>query len=408
METELKKIAQDLGETVHEFKKGLDERVEKLEKNRGSADIDEKIDKMNDKIDELENLKRSVESLETKSNRIKNIAEEKIQGEYKGAFESFMRKGRNTDELEELQQKAVSVGVDGDGGFAVPEELDTAIERFESESTPMRQVCNVITVSNENYKKLVTKGGAASGWVGETAARLETGTPTLSELAPYFGELYANPAATQKSLDDVYFDVAAWLAEEVGIEFSEQENVAYTSGNGTNMPRGFLDYEMAATDDAARAIGTLQYRLSGTDSALGADDDTSVNNLIDLTYDLKPRYRMDAKFMLGRDSLRAARKLRNSNGDLIWQPSFVSGQPARILDYDVVENTDMPGLAAESNSLAFGNFKRGYTIVDVRGVRMLRDPFTNKPHVHFYTTKRTGGFLVNSEAIKILRLGDGS
>lgn len=405
MTTELKATIDELGNVVKEFKSGVDARIEKLEKGDALTAVETKLAEMGGKIDALDGIKGQLEALETKGNRPGKT--EGAKDEYKSAFDGFIRKGAE-DGLPELMAKAVSVGVDADGGYAVPETLDTTIEQLSRQNNPMRQVCNVMQVSNENYKKLVSLGGAASGWVGETDARTETGSPTLAQIAPFFGEIYANPAATQKSLDDLMFDVEAWLGEEVGMEFGEKENLAFTSGDGSNKAKGILGYTMAQTADGVRAFGEIQYRLSGTDGEIGVDTATAIDNLIDLTFDLKAGYRANAQFMVSRDALRKIRKLKDADGNLIWQPSLQAGQPSTLLGYPVIENEDVPAAGAESNSVLFGDFRRAYTIVDVVGTRVLRDPYTNKPNVHFYTTKRVGGFLVNSEAVKVLRLGNGA
>ena len=404
MTTELKEAIDGVAVEIKEFKSGVDSRIEKLEKGDALASVETKLTEMGGKLDALDGLKAQLEALETKGNRPGKS--EGVQDEYKSAFDGFIRKGAE-DGLQELMIKAVSVGVDADGGFAVPETLDTAIEQLSRQNNPMRQVCTVMQVSNENYKKLVSLGGAASGWVGETAARPATGSPTLAQIAPSFGEIYANPAATQKSLDDLMFSVDSWLGEEVGMEFGEKENLAFTSGDGTNKPKGILTYTMALTADGVRAFGEIQYRLSGTDSSLGANTATAIDNLVDLTFDLKPGYRANAQFMVSRDVLREVRKLKDADGNLIWAQSLEAGQPSTLLGYPVLENEDMPAAGAESNSVLFGDFRRAYSVVDVVGTRVLRDPYTAKPNVHFYTTKRVGGFLVNSEAVKVLRLGNG-
>lgn len=403
MPDEIKTVIDELGRTFEEFKSTVDQRIEKMSKGAGVADIEEKLEKMNQRFDELEAVKSELEELQKKGNRLRGLSDDAIVSEHRDAFDGFMRKGID-DGLAELQQKAVQVGVDSDGGYAVPEELDTAIGQLERDGTPMRQICGQRTVSNEQYKKLFSLGGAGSGWVGETDARPETNSPTLAEVLPKFGEVYANPATTQRALDDIFFDVGAWLAEEVALEFSEQENLAFTSGNGTNKPQGFLASPMATTADGSRPFGTIQYRATGTDAALGANDAAAVDNLIDLTYDLKSGYRNQARWVLGRDMLRAIRKLRDSNGDLIWTPGLANGEASTILGFQFTENEDMPAAAAGSNSIAFGDFRRGYIVYDVRGTRVLRDPFTNKPYVHFYTTKRVGGIVNDSQAIKVLRL----
>lgn len=403
LQKQVKEAIEEVGKTNNERIKALDEKIEAVKSGGDVSAIEGRLEKMNDRFDELEDIKSTLEKIETKGNRIGKTDTDIAIDDHKKAFGGFLRKGEEGD-LDSLQVKAISVGVDGDGGYAVPEDLDRSIEKYAADFNPMRGAVTVMTVSNEEYRKLVRRGGAGSGWVGETAARPETGTPTLEKLAPYFGELYANPAATQKSLDDVMFDVEGWLAEEVAEEFSSQENAAFTLGDGVNKPRGFLNYTMAAADDSARAFQAIQYRISGADASLGADAEAQVNNLIDLEYDLKSSYRNGAMWMLNRGVLRATRKVTDANGNKIWQPSMVAGQPSMLNGYGVIENEDMPDVAAGSNSLAFGNFKRAYVVLDVRGSRVLRDPYTHKPYVHFYTTKRVGSFLKNDQCIKVLRL----
>lgn len=316
---------------------------------------------------------------------------------HRKAFAAFMRKGNDTG-LAELQAVAgVSVGTDTEGGYLVPETIDAEIERFERDNTPMRQACRVIKVSNENYSKLVNQGGATSGWVGEKEARPETAAPTWAELVPYFGEIYANPGATQKALDDVGMNLEAWLGEEVGLEFAEQENDAYTAGTGVKKPNGILSYTLSTNVDGTRTFGEIQKVASGSSGAF------VIEKLIDLVHALKAPYRIGAAMMLNTLSLAAIRKLK-SGDTYVFQPSLLAGQPSTLLGYPIIENDDMPVPAADAKALIFGNFQRGYTIVDVQGTRVLRDPYTNKPKVHFYTTKRTGGHVVNDRALKVMVL----
>lgn len=413
---ELNDTIEELAKTFEDFKKANDERLEQLEKE-GAVDptLEEKLNKLEDRTAELQSQKdrldEEVERLDEVEKKVNRPAYKDSDGnelsaeerEHKDAFEKFFKKGHD-EGLRELEEKALSVGSDPDGGYAVPEELDRAIYSLQRESTPMRQICAVKRVSNENYKKLVNLHGAASGWVGETAARPETNSPTLAELTPSFGELYANPAATQKSLDDVFFDVEEWLSEEVGLEFAEQENAAFTSGDGSNKPKGFLDYPTATTADGTRAFGTLQTILTGVDGDYAASDPHNV--FIDTVYSLKARHRNNARFVANRVGLKGVRKMKDGDGNLIWQPGLAAGQPQTLMGYPITENEDMPDIAAESLSIAFGDFMRGYQIVDVVGTRVLRDPYTNKPYVHFYTTKRVGGHVVDSEAIKLIQFGD--
>ncbi|MCU7917082.1 MAG: phage major capsid protein [Candidatus Thiodiazotropha sp. (ex Epidulcina cf. delphinae)] len=398
--TELASVIENLGQAFEEFKKTNDERLNAIEKGRGSADVAEKLTRINDDLDLLTEVKERLEKLENRSNRIGNLGGDELQDEYKDAFRAYVTKGKD-DGLAELMQKAMSIGVDADGGYGVPEDLDRSIMELLRDESPMRQLCSQKTVSNEAYKKLVNIGGTDSGWVGETAPRPETNTSQLTPLAPVFGELYANPASTQTALDDVMFDVEAFLKEEVVTEFAEQENMAFLAGDGADKPSGILNAPMATTIDSVRAFGTLQYLVTGAAGAFPATDPHET--LIDLVYSIKKGYRKNATFMLNRLTLAEIRKMKDGDGNLIWKAGLEAGQPSTLLGYPLEENEDMPDIAADSNGILFGDFKRNYLIVDRIGTRTLRDPFTNKPYVHFYTTKRVGGMLVDSNAMKVLR-----
>jgi HK97 family phage major capsid protein len=309
----------------------------------------------------------------------------------------FVRKGKD-DGLAELQQKALQTTVEADGGYAVPEELDRSIIELLRDESPMRSVCNQITVSTPDYKRLVNLGGAGSGWVGETAARPATGTPTLAQISAFMGEIYANPQATQTSLDDMFFDAEGWLSAEVAREFAEQEGLAFLTGDGVNKPKGLLAYAMSTDNDAARAFGTLQKVHSGVAGDFTADD------LIKLVYTLRKGFRAGASWMMPNTTVFKIRTMKDSEGNYLWRPGLEAGQPSLILGYGITENEDMPEVAADANAIAFGDFRRAYTIVDRIGTRVLRDPYTNKPNVGFYTTKRVGGMLTDSQAVKVLTL----
>lgn len=399
MSAELKEVIEGLGTAFEEFKSTNDQRMAKLEKSGGVADLDEKLARINTDLSQLDQIKSDIEALAKKSARpgaAGDGGDGAATDEHKQAFGQFVRKGRE-DGLAELQQKALSVGVDADGGFAVPEELDKSILQVEHDAVPMRQVCTVMQVGTEDYKRLVSLGGAASGWVGESAARPNTGTPTLAQITATMGEIYANPKATQKSLDDMFFNAEQWLAQEVGREFAEKENAAFVSGDGTNKPVGILDGATAATDDETRAFGTFQHVDSGTSADFDADD------LIDLIYALRAGYRAGASFMCGGLTLAAIRKLKQ-NGEYVWKPGLDAGMPSTLLNKPIVENEDWPAIAADSLAIGFGDFRRAYTIVDRVGTRVLRDPYTDKPNVAFYTTKRVGGMVTDTNAVKFLKL----
>jgi HK97 family phage major capsid protein len=311
--------------------------------------------------------------------------------------ERYLRKGLEAG----VELKAMSGASDAAGGYAVPEELDAAIDRTLTAISPIRGIANVVKVGSAGYRKLVTTGGTPSGWVAETAGRPETDTPDFVEIAPPFGELYANPAASQAMLDDAAFDVEAWLASEIATEFARAEGVAFVSGSGINRPSGFLSAPNAVTADGVRPFGTLQYLASG--AAGGFPASNPQDKLIDLVQALRPPYRQGAVFVMNSATAARIRKFKTSDGAFLWQPGLVAGQPDSLLGYPVVEAEDMPDLTADSLSIAFGNFRAGYLIAERSETQILRDPFTNKPFVHFYATKRVGGQVVNSEAIKLLK-----
>lgn len=311
--------------------------------------------------------------------------------------ERYLRRG----DLAGVELKSFNGAVPADGGYAVPREIDAVIDATLKNLSPIRAIANVVATGSAGYRKLITTGGAPAGWVSETAGRPETDTPDFNEIAPPMGELYANPAASQAMLDDAAFDVEAWLADEVAREFAVAEGTAFVSGNGTNKPKGFLTYANASTSDAVRAFGTLQYLPSGLAGAFPASN--PADKLLDLVHALRAPYRQGASWVMNSSTLAQIRKMKTSDGAFLWQPGLTDGQPDRLLGYPVVEAEDMPDIAANSLSIAFGNFKSGYLIAERRATTILRDPFTNKPFVHFYATKRVGGAVTNSEAIKLMK-----
>jgi HK97 family phage major capsid protein len=288
----------------------------------------------------------------------------------------------------------------GDGGYALPREIDAVIDATLKAVSPIRAVANVVRVGTAGYRKLVTQNGVISGWAAENAARPETGTPVFNEIVPSFGDLYANPAATQAMLDDAQFDVEAWLAGEIANEFAKAEGSAFVNGNGTNKPKGFLTYANAVTTDTARPFGTLQYVASGAAGAFAANPQ---DKLVDMVQTLRAPYRQGAVWVMNASTLANVRKFKDSTGAFIWQPGLTQGASALLLGYPVIESEDMPDIAGNSLSIAFGNFQAGYLIAERAETNIIRDPFTNKPFVHFYATKRIGGAVSNSEAIKLLK-----
>ena len=313
--------------------------------------------------------------------------------------ERYLRRGIESG----VELKAMSGVSDPAGGYAVPEELDARIERTLAAVSPIRAIATVVKVGSSGYRKLVTRGGTPSGWVTETAARPETDTPDFHEIAPPFGELYANPAASQAMLDDAAFDVETWLAGEIAGEFARAEGAAFVSGSGVDRPRGFLTGPTYADSDATRPFGALQTVATGVAGGFAAANPQDV--LIDLVQALRTPYRQGAVFVMNSATAARIRKFKTADGAFLWQPGLTAGQADTLLGYPVVEAENMPDIAADSLSIAFGNFKAGYLIAERGETQVLRDPFTNKPFVHFYATRRVGGQVMNSEAIKLLRFG---
>ena len=313
--------------------------------------------------------------------------------------ERYLRKG-----LEAAPEvKSISAVSDTAGGVAVPREIDALIDITLKAVSPIRSIANVVSIGSVNYRKLIAVGGVASGWVAETAGRPETGTENFVEIAPPMGELYANPAASQTMLDDAMFDVERWLASEIGMEFARAESVAFVSGNGSARPKGFITYPVAATDDATRAFGTLQYIATGVSAGFAASNPQ--DRLIDLVHALRAPYRQGASWVMNSSTLAKIRKMKDGQGSFLWEPALSANRPATLLGYPIVEAEAMPDIAADSLSIAFGNFHAGYLIAERSETSVLRDPYSNKPFVHFYATRRVGGAVVNSEAIKLLKFG---
>lgn len=400
MSDEIRELIEQQGKAFEEFRKSNDERLAALEKDEARSELEEKTDRIND---ELGRLSAAVDELAKKANRPGAPGaegDEALQAEHKSAWLKWVRKGDDAG-LADIERKAMNVGTPADGGYAVPIQQDRDIMRLLTDLSPMRQVCRVMTVGTEDYRKLVNLGGTASGWVGETDARPATAGPTLAQLKPSFGELYANPEVTQKALDDIFFDVEGELSQDISESFAVLEGKAFLSGTGTNQPVGLLTAKTSAEADSARAFGTVQHIATGVADNFPAKDPADI--LIDLIYSMKAGYRTGAQFMVNSMTLATMRKWKDGQGNYIWQPAMQNGQPGSIFGYGYVTNEDMPSVGAGAIPVIFGNFQQAYIIFDRVGIRSLRDPYTNKPFVGFYTTKRVGSMIANTQAVKFLK-----
>jgi len=318
-----------------------------------------------------------------------------VSPERRAFVDGYLRKGA------EVETKSFAGTTPGEGGYAVPREIDEAIDATLKAISPIRAIANVVKVGSAGYRKLVTTGGVASGWASEGGARPGTATPTFAEIVPPMGDLYANPAASQAMLDDARFDVEGWLAQEIATEFARAEGAAFVSGNGTDKPKGFLSGTISNEADGVRAFGTIQYVASGAPGGFPVSNPQ--DRLIDLIQSLRSPYRQGASFVMNSATLSAIRKFKTADGAFLWQPGLAEGRPDTLLGYPVVEAEDMPDIAANAFAIAFGNFRAGYLVTERAETLILRDPFTNKPFVHFYAAKRIGGAVSNSEAIKLMK-----
>ncbi|HEY0925653.1 phage major capsid protein [Brevundimonas sp.] len=377
------------------FKGANDARLDEIER-KASADslLEEKVARIDQAV---ASAQARLDRVVSEGRRPPLGAEPKTIAapEAKAAFDGYLRAGASVG----LETKAGLSSGASSAGYVVPEQTERAIERRLMAGSPMREIATVRTVQAGVFRKPVSIAGVGAGWVAETAARPETDPATLSLLEFPAADLYACPAATQSLLDDALVDLDEWLAAEVEDAFAAQETQAFVNGDGTNKPRGFLDYDIVADGD--QAWGEIGYVASGGAGAFAATHAT--DRLIDLVYAPKAQYRPNARFVMNRRTVSAVRKFKDADGNYIWQPAQRAGETASLLGYPVSEIETMPDIAANAPAIAFGDFRRGYLIVDRAGVRVLRDPYSAKPYVLFYTTRRVGGGVQDFDAIKVMK-----
>ena len=387
-----------------EFKASNDERLASMGR-RADVLLDEKVDRINGaldaqmkRIDDLA-LKSARPVLEgTRRDSSRSRFSDGAAREHKSAFEAYVRQGES-GALRALETKAMSAGSNADGGYLVPAELEHEIGARLAVISPIRAISSVREISGNVYKKPFMTAGPATGWVGESDARAQTTSPTLDALSFPAMELYAMPAATATLLDDSAVNIDEWIASEVELTFAVQEGAAFVNGDGSNKPKGFLNYTAVA--NGSWTWGNLGYVASGSAGAFPASNPSDV--LVDTIYALKAGYRQNGTFVMNRKTQAAIRKFKDSGGAYLWQPPAQAGGRASLMTFPLIEAEDMPDIGANSLSIAFGDFRRGYLIVDRVGVRVLRDPYSAKPYVLFYTTKRVGGGVQDFVAIKLVK-----
>lgn len=447
MSKELKELFDSLHTAFSEFREANDERIKQLE-SKGKADplLEEKVDRANNHITELETniedtqkaLKNRLDDLELQFQHIgqggvgsyhsenikdearkffsavKNKPEESVEVDveayvgYKKAFNLYLRYGEKalTPEIRNLLQ----VGSDPDGGQWVPAATASRIITRIHETSPMRQIANVITIGTDRYEiPKDLEEGSTGGWVGEVQSRSDTGTPEVGMQEIPVHEHYAMPAITQKMLDDSVFPIEPWLSGKISTALVKAENTAFVSGNGIMKPRGFTSYTSVATtsEDGDRAWGKHQYLKTGVSGGFKVLSGQSGPGdiFIEVADRLKVEYQTGAVWVMNKLTKAECRKLKDSNGNYYILPNLAGPAADTLYGYPIVIFADMPSISANSFSIAFGNFDVGYQIVDRFGIRVLRDPFTTKGRIKYYTTKRTGGDCTNFDAIKFIKFG---
>lgn len=380
----------DLNKDWSEFKATMAEKDKELAKKFDDVVTTEKLERINSSVGDLQKAVDEANARIAAMSIGAGGAGDVKDKEYSDAFMAHVRRGD--------VQASLNKGTDPEGGYLAPIEWDRTITDKLKLVSPMRQIASVQSISTAGFSKLYNLHGATSGWVGEKAARPETNTPTFGSMTFTPGEIYANPAATQAMLDDAQINLESWLADEVQTEFAYQEGAAFISGDGTNKPAGFLTFITGAANAAKNPLGAIEVKTTASGTAITSDE------LLELIYLLPSVYTAGAGWVMNRNTQAVARKMKDGQGNYLWQPSYVAGQPAQIAGYGVTELPGMPDIALSATPVAFGDFKRGYLIVDRTGVRVLRDPYTNKPYVMFYTTKRVGGGVNDPQTIKVLKM----
>lgn len=395
--TDPKVVVGQLNAAFEEFKKTHEQEVADIKAGKTDVVTTEKLDKINAVLTELQTAVDDQARLNAAA-KLGNggvIGDIKSDPEYTAAFNAHMRKG---DKAGADVQAAMTKGSDADGGYLAPIEWDRTIGEKLKKISPMRAESRVITISGAGFKKFFGDRAVGSGWVGETASRPTTSTPQIGSLDFTPGEIYANPGISQQLLDDAAVNIEDWLESEVDTEFSRQEGIAFLSGDGVNKPYGILTYVEGAASASRHPYGAIKVKNSGSAAALTGD------GFLDLFYDLPSEFSANAKLYTNRLTMGASRKLKDGQGNYLWQPSYASGQPQTLGGVPVVEMTDMPTVAANAIAALYGDMEATYLVVDRIGIRVLRDPFTNKPFVMFYTTKRVGGGVHNPEPMRALKI----
>lgn len=390
----ISKIEKSIDDAV-EAKTAIEKRLDAEQKER--EDLELRLSRLGKKGDEG---KAELE-LKDFNNRLPSSShlDQEAYDAYKSTFGRALRVSDR--QLSPEEAKAMSVGTDSDGGYLVPADDSGRIVRKIYETSDFRSICNVTTISTDKLEGVEDLDEAGAGWVGETAARPDTTTPEVGKYSIETFEMYAQPKTTQKLLDDAAVDVEAWLSGKVSDRFARLENASFAVGNGVGKPKGFASYATATDTGSGVTWGKIGFVKSGASGAFASAD--PADKVFDLIGLVKNQYLAGSRFVTKRAVITAMRKFKSDDGHYLWQPSLVLGNPETFAGYPITRAEDIPDLGASSLSLWFGNFAEAYQIVDRIGERVLRDPYTDKPYIRFYTTRRVGGGVVNFEAIKCMK-----
>lgn len=373
------KAIHDAAQTAwHEMKGALDESgLEVKRLGEVTAEQKQTIEKMEKALEDRLDL------LETKGNRPRSGEDDANAMLQKQAFIAMIRKGDNriTPEL----SKALATDVDSDGGYLVPQNISQTIIEKLVQFSPIRSLANIESITQGNSLKIPMENGLFSAaWTSERAARPETGAGTFGRDEIRAQEMYANPLASDQMLDDAGYDIGAWIARKLGQQFGVLEATAFVNGDGVGKPEGLLNGEVPIGVTTAGA------------GVVTADD------IFDLVFSLPEAYALNATLLWKRNTTRVLRKIKSTTGEYLWAPGLDSGTAPSFAGYAYREAIDMPDVATGAQAVMFADFQRLYTILDREGIVTLRDPYSNKPFVGFYTTKRVGGQVVLPEAGRVL------
>ena len=321
---------------------------------------------------------------------------------HKKALAAYLRNG-DDDALRglELEHKGLNTAVNAEGGYLVDPQTAEMIQSVLRGSSSLRAIANVVQVEASSFDVLIDTTDTGAGWADEVADTTETTAPQIERISIPLYELSAMPKASQRLLDDSAFDIEGWLAGRIADKFARAEAAAFVTGDGVGKPTGILDGLNLPND--AWTWGTLGYVATGT--AGDFDATNPADAIVDLVYALGAQYRAGASFVMNSKTAGAVRKMKDADGRFLWSDGLAAGEPARLMGYPVLIAEDMPDIGIDTTAIAFGDFRAGYTIAERPDLRVLRDPFSAKPHVLFYATKRVGGAISDYAAIKLMKFG---